>query len=370
MKAKTLTEHLRNGLSTVSKVVSTRNQLPILGNVLITFNSNEGIILSTTNLEISIKTTVKASIEKEGSTTTPLKIFNELIALAKEEKLEIETSGNNLIITSKNNNYTLATANPDEFPQVTKKNKEEFLNLEPKTLSQILSLVSIATTQDETRPLLGGVLVQKNEKGLDFVATDGYRLSVKTTKLKEVNLNQGLILPIRTLLEVDRIAKEKKAEKITVNLCPENKIIEFIIDNTEITSRLIEGEFPKFQKIIPPSFITRIIVDREELLNSVKSASVFARESANIIKISLKNNTISLSAKAAQVGETHLSLTGEKTGEDLEIAFNYRFLLELLNALTAERIIFESNGSLSPGIFKSEKDDSFLHVIMPVRIQE
>lgn len=370
MKAKTFTEHLKNGLSTVSKVVSARNQLPILGNVLIIFSENEGIILLTTNLEISIKTTVKASIEKEGTTTTPLKIFNELISLAKEEKLEIETKGNSLVITSKNNNYTLATANPEDFPQVTKKNKEELLNLDPKILSQILNLVSIATTQDETRPLLGGVLVQKNEKGLDFVATDGYRLSVKTTKLKDISLNQGLILPIRTLLEVDRIAKEKKAEKIVVNLYQENKMIEFIIDNTEIISRLIEGEFPKFQKIIPPSFTTRIIMERDELLNSVKSASVFARESANIIKMSLKNNTVSLSAKAAQVGETNLNLNGEKTGEDLEIAFNYRFLLELLNALSSERVVFESNGSLSPGIFKAEKDDSFLHVIMPVRIQE
>ncbi len=367
MKADILTENLKIGLSTVSKIVSHKNQLPILGNVLLEFKS-AGLTITTTNLEISIKTQIKAVVEKEGKTTVPLKIFYDLISLVKEEKLKLILEKNNLIIVGKKTNHTLTTTAPDEFPQITKKEKTEILNIPQKTLTKILSQIVIATTQDETRPLLGGVLIAKNDSLLEFASTDGYRLSIKTYKT-ESQINEPLVVPVKTLIEVERIAKEQKASTVTINLYQENKLIEFIFQDTEIVSRLIEGDFPKIKKIIPPSFTTRIVANKEDFLDSIKTAAVFARESASIVKLICSESSVTVSANAPQIGESKTSFDVQRNGEDLEVAFNYRFLLDFLNAASSEQVVLETSGPLSPGVFKEEKDTTFLHIIMPVRVQ-
>lgn len=368
MKVNIFLDRLNKGLSLVSRVVSTKNQLPVLGNVLISAEK-EGLFLSTTNLETAIITRVNASIETEGKTTVPFKQLYETTSLIREEKVELSLEENNFKIKGTKTKSTLSTTPTAEFPPINKSSKTPTLIIDKKSFSEAVGQVVIATSQDESRPLLGGVRFEKTEKGIEIAATDGYRLSVKELTAEKNDMKKNLIFPVKTLIEVVRIASEAEEKVIKVVIDEEKNQANFIFEEAEIISRLLEGEFPNFKKIIPNSYTTKVIFDKEELLNSVKLASVFARESSNIVKIKTDDKKAQLSANAPQVGENSASLEIEKEGEEIEVAFNYRFLSEYLNIVQGERVVFETNGALNPGVFKIEKEDRFLHIIMPVRVQ-
>lgn len=368
MQVTVFTDRLNKALSLVARIVSSKSQLPVLSNVLLT--AEKGLLsLSTTNLETAITTKIAAVVEKTGKTTVPVKQLAELTSLLKEEKVNLSLENNNLVIEGKKTRNSLNTTPASEFPPIVIKEGQPNLIIKEKNLREAIEQISIATSQDESRPLLGGARITQKGGKIEVAATDGYRLSVKEVTSEKQEIEKNLIMPIRTLLEVIRVAGEQKAKEAKILILGEQNQAVFIFEETEIISRLIEGEFPNFQRIIPSSFTTRVIIDKEELLNSVKMAAIFARESANIVKFSIKNKTLTLSANAPQVGENKAVLEIEKEGEDIEVAFNYRFLLEFLNIVTEERIVFETNGSLNPGVFKLEKDPSLLHIIMPVRVQ-
>ncbi len=367
MQVTIFNDRLNKALSLVSRIVSSRGQLPILSNVLL--NAEEGnLFLTTTNLEIAITTKITAFIQKIGKTTVPVKQFYELTSLIKEEKIELLKEGNNFIIKGKKTKNTLNTTEVSEFPQVLKKEGLPDLIIKEKEFSRAINQIAIATSQDESRPILGGVLLTKKEKGIEIAATDGYRLSTGEISSEKNEMEKTYIFPIRTLLEVMKIAKEEKSKEIRILIIKDQNQVVFLFEDNEIVSRIIDGEFPDFQKIVPVSFTTQAIIDKEELINSVKLAAVFARESANIIKFKIKAKELTLSANAPSVGENSTSLEIDCQGDDLEIAFNYRFLLDFLQVCEGERVVFETNGALNPGVFKTEKP-GFIHIIMPVRIQ-
>lgn len=361
-------DKLNKALSLVGRIVSLKNQLPVLGNVLISAEKGE-ISLTTTNLETAITTKVPAVVEKEGKITVPVKQLIEIISLLKEEQVKISQEGNNLKIESKKSKNLLTTTPAEEFPPIHTKEGKENLRFDYKEFKKAIEQITIATSQDENRPVLGGVKLGKKDNIIEMATTDGYRLSVKEIKAEENSLEKSYIFPVRTLNEVARIATEQKAGVIKLLVLEDKKQAVFFFENTQVTSRLIEGEFPNFQKIVPASFVSRVVVDREEFLNAIKLTGIYARESANIVKIKIKEKSLTLSANAPQVGENEISLDIEREGEQIEVAFNYRFLLDLLSVIEDERIVFETAGPLNPGTFKIEKDPSFIHIIMPVRTQ-
>lgn len=361
-------DRLRKALSLVSRIVSSKSQLPILGNVLLSAEKGN-LFLTTTNLETAITTKITAAVEKEGKITVPVKQLNELVSLIKEEKIKLFVDNNNLVLESKKTKNSLNTAPASEFPSIITKQEEANIIIAENEFKKAIEQIAIATSPDESRPILGGALFVKKEKALEVAATDGYRLSVKEIKTSKNQIEKTHIFPIKTLLEVARIAAEQEEKEIKISLPAEKNQATFLLENTEIVTRLIDGEFPNFQKIIPASYTTKTIIDKEDFLNAVKMAAVFARESANIVKIKISNRNLVLSANAPQVGENKDSLDIEQEGEDLEIAFNYRFLLDFLLTVEEERIVLETTGSLNPGVFKPEKDTSLLHIIMPVRVQ-
>lgn len=361
-------DRLTKALSQVCRIVSTRGQLPVLGNVLLTAKDST-LSLTTTNLETAITTKITAVVEKEGEITVPAKQINEITSLIKEEKVKISVENNSLLIKGKKTKNTLTTTPASEFPPITKKEGQPNLIIKEKELERAIMQTAVATSQEESRPLLGGVRVIKKEKGIEAAATDGYRLSVRDIVVEKGEIDKVYIFPIRALLEVVRTAQEEKAKEIKVITIDSQNQAVFLFENTEIVTRLIDGEFPNFQKIIPPSFTTKITIDKEELVNAVKIASVFARESANIVKLKIANKTLTVSANAPSVGENASTLEVDHKGEDIEVAFNFRFLLDFLSVVDSERVVFETNGALNPGVFKAEKDPGLLHIIMPVRVQ-
>ncbi len=351
----------------MSRFVSSRPQLPVLANILLSAEKGK-LKLKATNLESGIVLEIGAKIEEEGEITVPAKTLSEFISQLPAEKIDLDTQENNLEISCQKTQATISGMSASEFPPLPKATGEATLVFKTKEISLPVSWVSFAAAQDESRPALSGVRLFEKEKGIVMAATDGFRLSV--VRLDNVRPNSPLdyILPAKTLLEIIRILGEEKEEEFKLEVTKEANQALFSFSGAEIVCRLLEGQFPNFEKIMPTSFSTRVALNRGEFLSAIKTTSIFAREAANIIKFQISNNKFQISANAPQVGKNTVEVEAKIEGEGGEIAFNSRFLLDYLNVVNSEEIIFEMTGPLAPGVFKVKEED-FVHVIMPVRIQ-
>jgi DNA polymerase-3 subunit beta len=373
MKLSILQENLARGLSTTSRSVATRAQLPVLSNILLATDQGR-LKLSATNLETGINFWLGAKIEKEGALSVPAKILTEFVSSLPAGKIEMETKEGSLRLVSGSYEASFVGMAPSEFPAIPSLKKKADLQFSGQLLTSAINEVAFAAAQDEGRPVLAGVLLQIQDSQLVLVATDGYRLSLK--KIKEISgldkvkeLKKGLVLPARTLLEVARMTVEKEAN-LGLSVTPEASQLIFATSESEIVSRLIEGNFPDFEKIIPGKGKTKVILDREDLTRAVRMAAIFARESANIIRFQVSGSSLQVSANTAQVGDNKSLLDAKIEGEKGEIAFNSRYLLDFLNIVGSEEITFEMSGTLNPGIFRPVGEPSYLHIIMPVRVQK
>ncbi|MBI4999822.1 DNA polymerase III subunit beta [Candidatus Gottesmanbacteria bacterium] len=367
MQFSCLQENLSKGLAIVSRFVSSRPQLPVLANILLSAHQGK-LKLGATNLESGIILQIGAKIEKEGEITIPAKTLTELIGSLPADKVELLLKENHLKINCQNFEASISGLSAAEFPPLPAASGKPSFSFKTEEISLPISQVAFAAAQDESRPVLSGVKIKNQEKNLVLAATDGFRLSVKKLP-QSSSLPIDLILPARTLIEVARILGEEKEKEASLEVNKEQNQVIFSLANAEIVCRLLEGEFPNFEKIIPGSFASRAIIAKEEFLAAIRTASIFAREAANIIKFKIENGKFQISANAPQVGENITIIEAKTEGEGGEIAFNSRFLLDLLNIVPQEEIIFEMSGPLSPGVFKPLGDESFLHIIMPVRVQ-
>lgn len=367
MQFQVLKENLYKALITVGRNISSRVQLPILSNILIKA-SNGQLILASTNLELGIVYTINAKIEKEGEITLPGKLLTEFISTLSAEKIEFLLDGSNLKVSTKNTHASFATLPANDFPSFPKTDVVSY-KFPVKKLKEAVARVVFAASTDEARPVLTGVKTTLNNNEMVLSATDGYRLSVEkisfSTKQNELNA----ILPATALSEVVRIIQEVKAEDIGFTIIENKNQAVFFLPNITVYTRLIDGEFPNIEKIIPTSCKTKIIIEKNQFLQSVKTASLFARGAANIIKVKIENNGLRLSANTPQVGDDEDFVEANVEGEEAEIAFNFRFLLDLLANFPDDKVSFEVSGSLNPGVFKPGASSTFLHLIMPVRIQ-
>ncbi len=372
MKLSLLQENLNTALTNVSRFVSIKNQLPILNNILLA-TDNGRLKLSATNLELSINYWVGAKIEEEGSITVPSREITEFVSYLTAGKMDISLKGDNLLNLSSSKTESTFTTNPSiDYPDFPKLNNETCFELDLDVLTQAVSQIAFSAATDDSRPVLTAILCQFTTDSLNLVATDGFRLSFKNIKLiNPIKLKTEQItflIPSRSLLEVTKLAKTNT--KIKIGLTSDEHQVVFILDDVELISRLIEGEYPAYQRIIPESFSTKVFLNKEELTQAVKIASVFAKESANIVRFNIKSNSIELTANAPQIGQNKASIDSKTEGEPLEIAFNYKFLMDFLNICKSQEIIIELNESLTPAFFHDPSDPDFSHIIMPVRLQD
>lgn len=374
MKLYILSENLQKKSSFILRAISVRNQLPILSNILLRAKRGE-LQINSTDLEIGIQIEVPANIEKEGQTTVPAKTFLELINSLPQGKLTLETENNSLRVSTPKTRSTFQTISEEEFPRLYEEKGNKILSLRQESLQKDFSLVVFAASQDVGRPALSGVLIKKDDKTLSLVATDGYRLSFKkisTGFIKKTTGDQGLekplLVPARAFREI--ISLKDEEGEVDIYISKKNNQILFEQDKMILVGRLIEAEYPAYEKIIPANFSTSISFDKEELQKAVKICSIFARETANIIKFSLKKDVLLVSANTQSVGDNKVEVEAKLTGEENEIAFNARYLLDLLGNIQEEDLVFEMTGPLNPGVFKIKNDPTFLHLIMPIRVQE
>ncbi|HRT40065.1 MAG TPA: DNA polymerase III subunit beta [Candidatus Woesebacteria bacterium] len=372
MKLSLLQENLNLALNHVSRFVAFKAQLPILGNILLTTDSGR-LKLSATNLELGINYWVGAKIDKEGTIAVPAREITEFVSYLDPGKIDLTLNSNLLNLKSNKAESDFTTFSPIDFPVLSSANSKDGFEIDFSDLADPINQITFSAATDDTRPVLTGILVCFTKDNLILVATDGFRLSLKEIKLKSpIKMPSGkdrltLLVPAKALMEINKLVSPNSLIKISI--AKDERQIFFIMDNLELVSSLLEGQYPEYQKIIPESFSTTIEIDKDELTQAIKLASVFAAQSANVVKMNIKHNVVEISANAPQLGKNKITVATKINGDPIEIAFNYKFILDFIGAVKGKELVIKLNESLTPGLFADVADPTYTHIIMPVRIQ-
>lgn len=367
MIASILQENLLRSLNKAGRIVPIKPQLPIIQNVLITTDTGRLKIVAT-NLETTEIIFIGAKVEKEGGICVPSRLLSEFVSTLPQSTVHLEAKEGSLTVRCDGFRAVLPGTPATEFPPVSEAVKKTEFTVEKEDVLAAAALVIFSAATDEGRPILTGVRIIEENGEATLAATDGYRLSVKRLSLKTKEPLR-LIVPARALGEVIKASAEDKVIKtISVTRQGEGQV-SFVIGDTEIRTRLIDGEYPDFEKIIPTKHNTRVLLDKKTLEKAVKSAAIFARDNANIVRFHIENQTMTISANTPQIGEDQIDVEAKVDGEGGDMAFNSRFLLEFLSSFPEDELLFEMTGSLNPGVFRPVKDESYTHIIMPVRVQ-
>lgn len=370
MKLEVLGTNLNQSLAIVSRSVANRVQLPILSNILLVA-TKQGLEVVSTDLEMSFRVKVGARVEEEGRVTVPAKAFTELAGTLGSVTVSLETEGESLKVEAGSVKARFQVMAADEYPTVPQLKGEPDLKLDSGRLISSLNRVVIAASRDDSRPVFTGVLWRFGDNLLTLVATDGFRLGRTNLSLsakEKLEDRSDLIIPARALLELSRVVGKDQSEQLQFKIDRVGQQVIFKVGEVELVSRLLGGDFPAFEQIIPSESQIKVRLNRDELTEAVRRASIFARDAANLIKLKFAEGKVVISATSNQLGSNETSLDAEIEGEGLETAFNGRYLLDYLAIVPEDEFVFESNGSLKPGVFKNEAFD-FLHIIMPVRVQ-
>ncbi len=366
MKAQLLIENIEPFLSSLAKALPNHSPVPVLLNILIEA-THKGIYISATDLELGIKVKVNGKIDEEGSVTVPGKQFIEIINSLPKGKVTLTYEKEAVTLESSGGKIVLQTIPKEEFPNLFEEKGEKVYSFSKAELKDIFTKIIFAASTDDSRPELTGVYISQKEDHIDFVATDGYRLSLKRVSGKQIlETDNGIIVSSKFIAE----ALTLNSDTMDFYVYSEGNQVLLEADNTILVGRLIQGNFPNYERVIPQEGSTSAVIDIEEFSKSIKLAAVFARESANIVRIRIADKQLSLFSRSSGIGEGDIQIAVEQTGEDNEIAFNVKFLSDLLRVAGEKRITLAINGPLESALFTLEKDTDFLHVIMPVRVQE
>lgn len=380
MNVSILQEKLAKGLASVLRITPGKPSLPVLSNVLLT--AKEGRLqLTATDLDLGVQVSLGAKVKKEGAISVPAKVFGELVSSFSPSTVELTAKNESLNIVSGENKARLSGIAASEYPSLGEVAIGKTISFATSKLNEEVSRVSFAASSDETRPALSGVYWKIEDGKLRLVATDGYRLSVVSfagpkkgieqwRKKVEGVVGDGLIVPARALKEVGKLADELEAEEIKVGLAADQNLIVFRFNDGEVTSRLVEGSFPNYSQVIPREQKSVAEIEVEPLEKAVRTAAIFARDSANIVHWKLGGSKLVVSANAPSYGESESEVDVSLKGDGGVIAFNSRYLMDLFSIFPEKKLSFVMNDSLDPGIFRPLEKTEFFHLIMPVRVQK
>jgi DNA polymerase-3 subunit beta len=373
VKVTSLQENLARGLQIAGRAVSTRGSLPILGNVLLR-TENGRLKLTATNLEVGINVWVPAKVDDEGAITVPAKLFTDFVNSLRPGPAELSLNVRTKTVHLKSGPYeaNFKGLDAEEFPTIPVAPDKPTTKLTKATLKKMIGEVAFVATTDDSRPVLTGVLTTFEGDRATMAAADPYRLSVRTAALlSKVDGKIEVIIPARSLQEVQRIIDDSE-DPVEIFITPNGSQVIFHTQEADLVSRVIEGQFPNYRQVIPTGkAATRITVQREELLQATRLASLFARDSANMLRFQVDPSAqppLVISATAAEVGDQTAKVDATVEGQTTTIAFNSRFISDALSSITESEIALELGGPLAPGVIKITGDDNYLHVVMPLRI--
>ena len=376
MKVTVLQENLARGLGIVSRAVSSRSTLPVLANILIA--SDEGRLrLSATNLEMGITCWIGAKIEQEGSTTVPARTFADLVNTlpADQVLLKLNTSTQTLNVRGGTSTNDIKCIDAQEFPPLPVPDFNGAVQINSGDFREMIHQVAFAASTDEARPVLMGVLVQVDKDNLTMAAADGFRLSVRKAILSApMPAPVSAIVPAQALKELARVATDGE-EPIYMVLPKGRGQVVFRVKDVEVVSQLIDGTFPDFQQIIPRKYNSRTLVSTSSLLKACKQAEIFAREGSNVARLNIKTaqgemqpSEVEISATSEETGKNETIVEATVDGSGVLIAFNVKFLREVLEVIRSPNVALETSAANAPGVVRPVGDDDFLHVIMPMHL--
>jgi DNA polymerase-3 subunit beta len=362
-------ENLARGLQVVSRAVSTRSTLPVLNNVLLR-TEDGGLKLTATNLEIGMTYWVPGKVDTGGAMTVPAKLLTDIVAgLPANERVDLELQAQETLhIQAGRFETRVKGIDAEEFPAIPTSGERPTTRIPQNVLRQALGEVTFAAATDEARPILTGVLAKFEGDKLTLAAADNYRIAVKTLTILDPVDETSVVVPARSLHELSRVLSDT-TDPVDIVLSPSRNQILFHIEGFDLVSRLIDGQFPNYQQVLPKGFTTKATVDREDLLAAVRLASLIASSSANIVKLHVgKDSEVGVTVSAAaDVGDNKSDVEAKVEGDGTTIAFNARYLVDVLANVDTDQFYLELNGPLSPGVFRPVNDGQYVHVVMPVK---
>ncbi len=365
MKAICARKDLHEAVQTVSRAVAGRSALPILNNVLIR-TEDAHLRLMSFDLEMGIDCTIAANVETEGALTVPARLLAEFLSTLPDSDVVISVDEHNAVnIKCEKSDYTILGLPPEEFPALPDVPDDRSFEISQAALRDIIKQTTFAVSPDESRAILTGVLLNLKGDQVELVATDSHRLAMRTSPVAKAAGEASSIVPGRALGEVGRMLEE---EDTAVKVSIADSQIRFQVNNANVISRLIEGQFPKYENVIPSEWDKKLTMPAEEFLARVRRASIVARENANRLVLRSEGDRLTVTAESGEVGKAYEELEVVKEGEDIEIAFNAKYLLEYLGVVDTEGIYMELTGPLNPGAIKQVGKDDFLYVLMPMQI--
>lgn len=357
---------LQEAINIVQKATSSKTTYPILEGILIKAIDNK-VYLTATDLDIGIETFIDANVIRPGSIVLNSKLFGEFIRMLPNDIVSLELLDNNFVkITCQKSEFMILGNNPEEFPKLPAINENSLYEISQDVLRLMIKQTIFAIAQDETRPILTGVLFEVKDNVLSFVALDGYRLSLKKVELENAS-NINAVIPGKTLNEISKII-EPSEEKVKITFTP-NHIL-FNLGNTKVISRLLDGEFVNYRQIIPQEHKLKVKVNRNLLLDSIERASLLAREGkTNLIKFNIGNDKMIITSDS-QYGKVQEEVTVQLEGDSLKIAFNSKYFLDVLRIIDSEEIYLEFTTNVSPCVVRKVDSDDYIYLVLPVRLIE
>ncbi len=364
-------------LNVLSRVVQSKPGLPILNNVLFDVKENK-ISMTATDLEVSLNCWIGAEVMTEGKTTIPAKQLAEFVNSIPQEKVDAYLENNTVYFETKNNTAQFNTIAPDDYPKVPsiRKKDKPLLKIDKKDILKAVNRVSFATAKDDVKPVLSGILIEISQENINFVATDGLRLSKQSLELSsKVKEDLQLLVPSKALEELAKVISDFTTEEdddfVEIYYVEDKNQVIFKYSDIELVSRLIDGQFPEYRQIIPTGYQTKCEFDRASIMNSLKVVNIIARNIlGNKIEmdVNISESKINLTAAQSEIGSNQSEFEVKGEGEDLKIAFSGKFLMDVLNHVDEEEMIFECTTSTAPGVFKLKNDPTFINLIMPMRV--
>jgi len=362
MKISVKRENLLAGLQTTSRMVKQRASLPVLGNVMLA--SDKGRLkLAATDLEAAIVQRIGAKIDEEGAITVPARTLFDYVSTVTDDNLELVSEGADMSIKGSRQHVTMKGISAEEFPIIPQVETGRKVSISTEVFKSAISSVIVAAALDETRPVLSGILFRAHKGELVLVATDSYRLAEKRIKIdSEAELD--FVIPQKAMSELLRVLPSSD-EKIEIS-SGENQV-QFNFADVEFITRQIDGAFPDYEQIIPGEFIHEAIVLKNEFLEAIKMANIFAREAGGNIKIAASESGLVVSAISSQTGVAESHVKSSAKGSAIEVAFNARYIIDALNVMPSDEVIFALSGALSAGMIFDKEDGSFRYIVMPLR---
>jgi len=376
MKLSCLQENLNWGLGIVGRAVATRTTLPITNNILLETDQSR-LKLVATNLEMAISCWIGAKVEEEGTITVPAKLLTEFINSLPKEKVDITMAPKTKTLSLRCARYEARISGMDakDFPPIPTVEQGISTSIEVENLRQAITQVVFAAASEESRPVLTGVDAKFDGSTLTLAAADGFRLAVYKLNIPQpVDQKTEVIIPAKTLAELNRLMADQQ-DPVEVMVNPNKSQILFKLKNTELVSQLIQGTFPQYEQLIPQTTGTRATVDTSEFLRATKTAAIFARDGTGIVRLiitpggELTPGKMTVSARSEEIGEDVGEVDSIVQGGEAKIAFNGKYLTDVLSVLKEAQVSMETTSPSSPGVIKPVGSDNYVHVVMPMFVQ-